>query len=330
MEEVEILNLLRRLSSGEKISVEDLDKLEESLYRDVGFIVHISSSPRDYMKIYVSPRVEILLRRRDENLDRLTVRRSDKPNVFLKGFKVVSDLSLKHLHLRMYESEIEDLYSRVKTVDDKLPFRAKLVLGENNKVFKDLPPINSNMRVESDIDDLINGMGWVLLYFHKLSEEDRMEEAMYAEDSYRRLEKVFRLRKKGYRILDSSGEEVSHEDLKRGVQHLEAICILLRGKPPRRLQLIKGYSIPRNRIRIPHLFPEVLGFNKVKFTLLSPELKVDLGTMKVEPYRERGLKPYQVGISNEILDELDVDVENATYDLEIIEDKNVDASRVRI
>lgn len=143
MERDEIINLLRRIFEGEKISEEELKEVKSEISERLGFKLKISKNSKDVGKIGFHHYFFALLKKLGENTDELVIKRVDKPRIFLK-LRGEARYNLKFNEVILHREEVEALYGSLPKERTKI----KLLIGEK---FKELP-LNSDMEEYEIID----------------------------------------------------------------------------------------------------------------------------------------------------------------------------------
>ena len=308
MEKDEEINLLRRLFDGEEIEESLLGEIEENIYTKRGFNVFVSDNIDDIKLVYVNPYLYRLLEEREEELTNLQITRFDNPQIFLKNMIVVEDSSLpSYDYLKLHKKDIKSLYSNVDVENKTLNFRAKLVLGKNNKVFKDLLPRSSYMskyevRLLRDLDDvevflLSEYYDPVIEYLQNPSIETKRMIVKKAEEAGEIVGSAIRFKEVGYEPL------TKEEKLRELAENLICLCGVIRREPLDDLETIKGYNIGRDEIVLPYLY-KYLNFDAYDVFITPRGASIGIGTMRVKRYEN--IKPYTIGISNEHLENLEI------------------------
>jgi hypothetical protein len=296
MERDEILNLLRRIYEGERPSEDILGKLEQSLVIH-GDTIYVSHNLLDFRSVRLSPYRLELLKVRREDPSNLMIRRYDKPNIFLGRFRAVEDHSLKVDELRFFHADIKSLYGDVEIVDEKLPFRAHLTIGTNNKPFKDLPPINSNMVEQTQIRDIhhLEEVLWsIIKEYEEYDEERRRRVAELTETAARFITELNRLVED--KIIPGT-IPLDPKFIKNLQSYLWVASRTISENPPPGVETIIFYPIPENTAKLSSCHRKYLeGRDRLVFEIDVPRLGLPAVLSCIIEFDE-GVKPYQTFLS---------------------------------
>lgn len=309
MEKDKEINLLRRLFDGEKIEESLLGKIEENIYAKRGFNVFVSDDIDDIKLVYVNSYLYRLLKERGEELTNLQITRSDNPQIFLKNMIVIEDPLLpSHDYLKLHKEDIKSLYSDVDVEGRILNFKAKLVLGKQNKVFRDLLRDNHISKYETrllrDLDDV--EMFLLSEYYDPVIEYLQSSTTLETKRIIvKKAEEAGEIVGSAIRFKEMEYESVTKEEkLRELAENLICLCGVIRREPLDDLETIKGYNIGRDEIILPYIY-KYLNFDAYDVFVTPRGATIGIGTMRVKRYKN--IKPYTIGISNEHLENLEIE-----------------------